>query len=304
MVAAAGAWLSSYDANGTEPEYRKRLHNWIDGEQWLADPPLPYVDRKAAAIANKPGGKAKAKPADGVRPVKPKATTSAPEWLSQQIANGALSVSSVAGLLCVSEQHVPSILDGSATVEAYEWDLLARIAACATVDDAEKSRRLAFWAQSTGRDPNEWRDSDDPDDPSTDADLYSVVVTGGLEDWPDHLPPPHWLTGAPPGSGGGTGHPDQPSNGAASITTTPPWKDYGAWSAQLDAAGNNRVAVLCRWVRAAGAWYDASTIYIPAGLPDSYAWTVLKDYADDLEIDVRKVKAPATTAPQRPVAAS
>ena len=61
MVAAASAWASAYTDNGTDPRWRKKLHTWISGENWDADPPLPYESPKAAAIANKRAGKAKAK---------------------------------------------------------------------------------------------------------------------------------------------------------------------------------------------------------------------------------------------------
>ena len=61
MVAAASAWAAAYNNNETEPRWRKKLHTWISDVGWLTDPPLPYVDRKAAAIANKRAGKAKGK---------------------------------------------------------------------------------------------------------------------------------------------------------------------------------------------------------------------------------------------------
>ena len=61
MVRAASAWASAYEDNGTYLRWRKKLHTWISGENWDADPPLPYELPKAAAIATKRAGKTKAK---------------------------------------------------------------------------------------------------------------------------------------------------------------------------------------------------------------------------------------------------
>ena len=45
LVETARAWFAQYEANGTEPEYRKCLHTWLEGECWLEDLPVPYVKR-------------------------------------------------------------------------------------------------------------------------------------------------------------------------------------------------------------------------------------------------------------------
>ena len=136
MVEAASGWASAYEDNGTEPKWRMRLHNWISGENWLADPPLAYKAPKVAAIANKRGSKAKAKqptaadrrkPGSRTAPRKVRAkqpVNAMQKWLGQQVASGVLKVSGIANVFNIEERDVQSILDGRATLSAAKWKRL------------------------------------------------------------------------------------------------------------------------------------------------------------------------------------
>ena len=107
------AWASTYNDNETEAQWRTRLHTWIGEEGWLADPTL-HGPPKAAAIANKRGGKAKAK--------SPAADTRKPD----------------------TRRAPPKV---RAKPKCKPVDGAAARAPCATVDDAEKSRLLVSWAK-------------------------------------------------------------------------------------------------------------------------------------------------------------
>lgn len=51
LVRGATELAAHYEATGTDPKWRKHLHNWLEGECWLEDLPLPHNDAKDAAIA-------------------------------------------------------------------------------------------------------------------------------------------------------------------------------------------------------------------------------------------------------------
>ena len=48
-----------------------------------------------------------------------------------------------------------------------------------------------------------------------------------------------------------------------------------------------RRVVLHEWVEAAGGWYDAAAVYIPAALPNGLALATLKAHARALGLNVR-----------------
>ena len=128
MVAAASGWASLRD-NGTEPQWRMRLHNWISGENWSADPPLAYESprqlrsppgaKQSEGQASKPPttaspnsrtaprkvrAKPNCKPYTDVRPVKPgKALNWSQRLLGQEVASGALTISGIAQLLRIQQ---------------------------------------------------------------------------------------------------------------------------------------------------------------------------------------------------------
>jgi hypothetical protein len=51
LVQTAAAWTASYTAIDRPKQYQKFLHNWINGECWLEDLPVPQENAKDAATA-------------------------------------------------------------------------------------------------------------------------------------------------------------------------------------------------------------------------------------------------------------
>ena len=146
------------------------------------------------------------------------------------------------------------------------------------VSDAEISRRLERYFKHATTTRDTWNSKGEPD--IDDQTLYDCLLSGGLDDWPDHLTPPQWLT-----------------EGAAELEREiaarckvieipdprdwPAWTDDRAWRARVDAArpDGHHCTVLRQWTKAAGGRSDKGAIYIPADLTLGNARSALKDYA-------------------------
>lgn len=63
LVAQALNWFEHYERNGTDKNWRKRLHTWLDDECYLEDPPPKFESAKDAGIANAVRNSSKSKDA-------------------------------------------------------------------------------------------------------------------------------------------------------------------------------------------------------------------------------------------------